>query len=358
MKQRRFTAKQMAEAMDRLPQTVKDAIYDNHIDEVIADVARRYNLRIDQSAALEDEIQFVMLGLERPEIFLSNLKKEANLDGEKASAITKDVEEQIFQKVKRDLMRIHEADYVPDSDPEKDIDYDLLIKRLYKTAIQIQGQEEADKWLYKIAGRDYVPTDPEKTFGQIKTNLSKIELRDNPITEMMIKNPPKGNLSNIIDLRNRKEDEGPRPVGDSSFLIKEKLTPRQSEGQKPEDIRISLDEELPKDEIRIDLTKEGEEKDNNHILDLDKDEPKLNTAPLIFGNVLPTESAEREEVPMPNIEVPKSEPSIIEKTIAGPVVSKMEEETVSSILKKPDIEIRPVSTNYVGEKDPYREPVD
>lgn len=360
MQQKRFTTKQMAEAMDRLPQAVKDAILDNHVDKVIADIARRYNLRIDQSAGLENEIQFTMLGLERPEKFLANLKSEAHIEDQKASGITKDVEDQIFRSIKKDLMRVQEPDYKPENSPDKEVDYDQMIRRLYKIATEVQGKEAADKFLYKIAGRDYVPKNPEKTIEQVKSNLSKISLADNSMTELLIKNPPRDNLSNVVDLRSTKSDVGPRPVSKPSFLIKEN---KELAKDVSKDIKIPLQRTDNKSlgNTKITLERPNNKDQENEILDLDFNEPELQDASEIKRVSSDDQKIAGEKTSVPtNLPVEKSEPSIIEKTMTGPTISKTEGETVSfdSPLKKPDVETKPVNPNYIGSSDPYREPIE
>jgi hypothetical protein len=69
----------------------------------ISEIVSKYNLHIDQAGILEKKILLTILGLERPEAWPRNLVHEALLDNTVAENIAKDVDANIFTKIRNIL---------------------------------------------------------------------------------------------------------------------------------------------------------------------------------------------------------------------------------------------------------------
>jgi len=91
-----------------LPKDVQKAILSVDLNKNLEEISRKHNLRIDQMTALENETLFIMLGLEHPSSYVTNLKKEASVDEETARAIAEEINIQIFRPIRESLKKIHE----------------------------------------------------------------------------------------------------------------------------------------------------------------------------------------------------------------------------------------------------------
>lgn len=90
-----------------LPSELKDAIFSEEVAEKIQEIGGKYELYIDKIGELGNESGRVMLGLTHPKDFIKNLSERLGVDMEKAKEIAKDVNEQIFAKVRESLKKLH-----------------------------------------------------------------------------------------------------------------------------------------------------------------------------------------------------------------------------------------------------------
>lgn len=100
-------SKIIMEKYKALPSELKDAIFSEEIAEKIQEIGKKYALYIDKIGELGNESGRVMLGLTHPKDFIANLSKRLGVDAEKAKEIAKDVNEQIFAKVRESLKKLH-----------------------------------------------------------------------------------------------------------------------------------------------------------------------------------------------------------------------------------------------------------
>ena|SRR3989338_7248423 len=95
------------EKFEKLPKNLKAAIIAVDYREKITRVGKNFQLNTDKIVALENEITFVMTGLEHPSKFIGNIAKALNLPEEKARAIAEDINTEIFRPVRESLKKIH-----------------------------------------------------------------------------------------------------------------------------------------------------------------------------------------------------------------------------------------------------------
>jgi hypothetical protein len=98
-----------------LPTKIQRAITHSGWEQKIRNIAKKYDLVIGEAGVLETETFLIMLGLESPENYRANIKNGLNIDDEKANAIIKKVDEEIFKEIKSDLIELNENE-------KKDID--------------------------------------------------------------------------------------------------------------------------------------------------------------------------------------------------------------------------------------------
>ncbi|MBU6430843.1 hypothetical protein KGQ29_00480 [Patescibacteria group bacterium] len=93
---------------NKLPKDIQNAIMSVNLRSKMELIARKNNLHIDQAQILENETVFVMLGLEHPSDLVENIVKNLEISEEKAEAIAKDINNEIFLKIRESLKKIFE----------------------------------------------------------------------------------------------------------------------------------------------------------------------------------------------------------------------------------------------------------
>src|SRR3989338_2897850 len=88
------------ELESKLPSDLKTAIYSADSSTAIENISKKYGLNIDQMGKLAEETGLVMLGVTHPKDFISNLAGRLGVDQLTAKSIARDVNEQIFKKVR------------------------------------------------------------------------------------------------------------------------------------------------------------------------------------------------------------------------------------------------------------------
>ena len=88
-----------------LPTELRDAITASDWSEKVKKVADKNSLMLDQMSLLQNEVLFVMLGLEPAADFVNNVAKELNVDRNKAITITTDINELVLAPIKEFLQQ-------------------------------------------------------------------------------------------------------------------------------------------------------------------------------------------------------------------------------------------------------------
>lgn len=94
--------------LKKLPKDIQDAVLAVDLAEKFKTITNKHGLRVDQGGALETETMLVMLGLEDPDDYTSNLKREADISQEEAASIAEEVNRMIFLPIRASLKRLHE----------------------------------------------------------------------------------------------------------------------------------------------------------------------------------------------------------------------------------------------------------
>ncbi len=115
-----YTHEQLKTLLQDLPEDVREAISSVEISDIITDFRKKYNLHIDQTGELSNEILLLTIGATPPQKFVSNLENRMRIPRETATQITTEVNEKIFRPVRESLMQIHkmrEAEEKPANEP-------------------------------------------------------------------------------------------------------------------------------------------------------------------------------------------------------------------------------------------------
>ncbi len=106
----------MKAQLAKLPAEVQRIIASADLSARLITIARDHHLRVDEGAVVENETMLVLLGLEHPREYISNLKKELRMPTEAVEAVARDVDSQIFAPVRESLISLHK-DAPPDTIP-------------------------------------------------------------------------------------------------------------------------------------------------------------------------------------------------------------------------------------------------
>ena len=110
LEQDEYLAKTYADFPDYIKQIIIDSNWENEIRKIV----EKRKLRIDQGAALEREVIYIMFGIDDVQNFEANLKKEANVDSKTAEEISGDVSSNIFEPIMEKLISETEKNEEPD----------------------------------------------------------------------------------------------------------------------------------------------------------------------------------------------------------------------------------------------------
>lgn len=104
----------MQELMAKLPAHIRDFIYSPEMEAIIATIGKKNALHIDQIGALEAEAAAAMAGLTKTEELAENIEQGLQLDASKAAAVTKDINEMLFTKIRNDMKASSEPKVTPE----------------------------------------------------------------------------------------------------------------------------------------------------------------------------------------------------------------------------------------------------
>lgn len=99
-----YTEEQLMEAYQKLPGDIQQAIADAETEKKITAIGERHNLHIDQIGELSDETGLVMLGLNHPNKFITNLINRLGLAPHEAETIAQEVNTEVLAAI-RDTIR-------------------------------------------------------------------------------------------------------------------------------------------------------------------------------------------------------------------------------------------------------------
>ena len=113
--------KNLQDAYANLPQDLKDALYSIDFAKTIQTIGTDQGLLIDQTGKLAEEIGFVMLGITHPDKFADAIARKLSIPTDKATAITKEVNEKIFLSIRASLQKIHSGEGIGEDDSDASV---------------------------------------------------------------------------------------------------------------------------------------------------------------------------------------------------------------------------------------------
>ena len=105
-----YTQEQIKERYDKLPADIKQAMDSVDTSKTIVNIGEKHDLMYDQISELMDEIGLVMVGLTPSKMFVSNISRRMQVDIGKAMLVAKDVNKEVFDKMRDSLKKIEGAD--------------------------------------------------------------------------------------------------------------------------------------------------------------------------------------------------------------------------------------------------------
>ncbi|MEK7630756.1 MAG: hypothetical protein AAB417_01885 [Patescibacteria group bacterium] len=91
-----FTQQQIIDAYDRLPDPVKDAIFEEATADKIQAVGKKHGLLLDRMGNLAEEVGYVMLGLIPAKEFPEYVMQTCGVSAQKAGEIVTDLNQAVF----------------------------------------------------------------------------------------------------------------------------------------------------------------------------------------------------------------------------------------------------------------------
>ncbi len=136
----KYDLNKIKERFKLLPEEVKEAYTSIETTETIIQIRDKYHLHIDQASALAEEMGLVMLGLSKPDDFISTISTKLHVTQMVATEITKDVNNKIFNPIKESLKQIHSLEnsgdepLVKTKPTDSDTIFDSKLKGLFSTS--------------------------------------------------------------------------------------------------------------------------------------------------------------------------------------------------------------------------------
>lgn len=308
----------------------------NQVEEKIRNISKTYSLRIDQASLLEDQIMYVMLGLEKPALFTKNLKEGAMLDDVKINGIVKDIEESIFKPIQQDLIKVTSPGYVPPPETEDEGGFE----EYKKDVIEIWG-EEGKKALEKYEG-SIVDKYEDEINAEVERELARRQAERLTAELSQKQNPTPDQTIDLRSIRNVRKDS---PIESKGALDSEIMgdtpytTSTPNTKTRPSDGTEKI-EEHPEEYLSYPYKPEDHQTSEHDVdFDLDEFEPKKPevTEPENKANIIPTKAT----IPPAPI---KKESDIAK--IANDILIKPEAETVPENDK---VHTPLVSEPFIGE---------
>lgn len=91
------------EQFQKLPPELRKAVTANDLRTKLTALTLKYRLHIDKAGILENEVVLVLMGMEDPEAFVTNVRRELGVSDEDARSLARDVNDQIFHPIRESL---------------------------------------------------------------------------------------------------------------------------------------------------------------------------------------------------------------------------------------------------------------
>ena len=106
----RYSDEQLKERRERLPQVLRDAIFDPAVADKMYWIGKSNGLTIEQLGYAVEETGYIILGLTKPQEFVKSLKERLDVPEDIAKKIAAEINHQIFFPLREALKQTHEFD--------------------------------------------------------------------------------------------------------------------------------------------------------------------------------------------------------------------------------------------------------
>jgi len=113
----KYDYKTLEKQMKSLPEDLQYAMSSVEVSKTIQDIAKKHNLLLDKASDLADETFYIILGLTKTKDFVDVITNKLNIKKLEAIDIAKDINIEVFDKIKDSLQKI-QSQNPEDSDSE------------------------------------------------------------------------------------------------------------------------------------------------------------------------------------------------------------------------------------------------
>jgi len=312
-----YTKEQIQSRYDKLPADIKQAIDSVDTTNTVVDIGQKYDLMYDQISELVDEVGLTMIGITPEAVFVNNIARRMQVDMGKAMLIAKDINKEIFDKMRDSLKKIEGLD---------------------EEGFNEEGGNISLEKPQPGRGEETMMTDAEKA--QQKSVISAVEKaggfvidkqEEAPLlAEEMVHDAMKENLESKKNIINVLEKESLEPKMTGNPIIP---APDRSRGQAPAGIQST------ESTVAID-----------HLLGDTPEVTPKSLLPEVVSQTQPQQTSPVESAQKKNIPKQPDQTSIVDILLSHGVAMTMDGDA-SKTTNKPEKKVKP----YDG-TDPYREP--
>jgi hypothetical protein len=105
-----YSKEKIQERYNKLPTDIKQAMDSVNTTKTVVDIGQKYDLMYDQISELVDEVGLTMIGITPEAVFVNNIARRMQVDMGKAMLIAKDINKEIFDKMRDSLKNIEGLD--------------------------------------------------------------------------------------------------------------------------------------------------------------------------------------------------------------------------------------------------------
>ncbi|PIP87452.1 hypothetical protein COW81_00260 [Candidatus Campbellbacteria bacterium CG22_combo_CG10-13_8_21_14_all_36_13] len=110
---------ELQEIIEKLPPKVQEILYSDEYFAKFKSITNKFDLNVEQSGILMEELVYVMAGLTHPDDFIGEIQKELGLDTAKASEIGVEIDNVILKSIRADLIKIYNGEYEDENPNDK-----------------------------------------------------------------------------------------------------------------------------------------------------------------------------------------------------------------------------------------------
>lgn len=162
-----YDFKTIESKFNEVPKDIQQAILSFDLLEKIEAIGKKYKLKTDDIGNLAEEVGAVMLGITRPQDFVSKIK--SRIDKENAEKIVIDLNKEVFSQIRESLKKVHkmgeekevhqtapESEEKPTSDQNRENIFDQKMRGMFVN----KAEKTVDENQTKSQDRPKMTNDP------------------------------------------------------------------------------------------------------------------------------------------------------------------------------------------------------